>query len=397
MQFPIRSLAASVAVTVALSAATAATSQTAPQAAPVRDVVTSAATLPDSAVVVRHGEPDAAGTAVVDADGHAGHAPDDHVTAAETERAAAFDGSTIERLYRAYFRRPSEPGGYAYWVGVWTSGYPIESISNDFSKVPEFQARYGTVTDRRFVELVYSNVLDRTPDAGGYAYWTDRMARHGMTRGQLMINFSESTEFKAKTNIGARPLPVPDVPVTTVDPARYSFSYEGPVGWAPCRPVDVVVNRSGAPTNVNFDAALSSALAKLSSATGVTWRVVAGTPARPADPHRVDPPRNQVAVFYATAWPAGDGALGYGYSGYSWTGSEQPYIDRGAVVLRPSWVPANQSQLESLLMHEFGHVAGITHVGFTDEIMYPVVQGRTTWGIGDRYALGKVTRAGTRC
>ena len=54
--------------------------------------------------------------------------------------------------------------------------------------------RYGSLTNRQFVEMVYLNVLGRPGDESGIAYWTGRLDS-GKTRGAV-TGFSESSEFK---------------------------------------------------------------------------------------------------------------------------------------------------------------------------------------------------------
>jgi hypothetical protein len=111
---------------------------------------------------------------------------------------------TIYRLYRAYFLREPDLDGFRYWLGAYRAGYPLRAISGDFARSAEFVRRYGTMTDRDFVTRVYQNVLGRSPDASGHRYWLDQMAR-GMTRGELMIYFSDSTEFRRLTADGTPP------------------------------------------------------------------------------------------------------------------------------------------------------------------------------------------------
>lgn len=111
---------------------------------------------------------------------------------------------TIYRLYRAYFLREPDAAGFGHWVAVHRDGYPLGKISNDFARSDEFQDRYGTVDDQRFLALVYENVLGREPDASGRAYW-DGHLRDGMLRGELMLYFSDSDEFRALTAGGTPP------------------------------------------------------------------------------------------------------------------------------------------------------------------------------------------------
>lgn len=108
----------------------------------------------------------------------------------------------VARLYRAFFLRNSDAPGISYWVSVQRSGTPITAISQFFATSPEFDRRYGKLTNAQFVELVYANVLDRIPDGAGYDYWLNQMGE-GLSRGDLMFYFSNSPEYRASTNAEA--------------------------------------------------------------------------------------------------------------------------------------------------------------------------------------------------
>lgn len=125
-----------------------------------------------------------------------------------TQRCAArTDGATatnnaVARLYRAYFLRDADQAGLDYWVPKYRSGeLCLGDISNYFAGSNEFRARYGSLDVPHFVRLVYVNVLQREPDAAGYNYWAEHLTYRGMSRGQMMIGFSESNEFRARTGL----------------------------------------------------------------------------------------------------------------------------------------------------------------------------------------------------
>jgi len=116
------------------------------------------------------------------------------------------DGRSVERLYLAYFDRAPDPGGLAFWHGQFDRGTSLESISASFAGSPEFVDTYGALGDAAFVELIYQNVLDRAADAGGRDHWTAQLASGVMNRGQVMLAFSDSPEFKGSTGLfGPRP------------------------------------------------------------------------------------------------------------------------------------------------------------------------------------------------
>lgn len=105
----------------------------------------------------------------------------------------------VRRLYLAYFDREPDARGLDYWSDKILAAYPLGQVSYEFSRSAEFVTTYGRLADGDFLRLVYRNVLDRDPDPGGYAYWSGKMAA-GMGRGSVMASFSESAEFRSRTD-----------------------------------------------------------------------------------------------------------------------------------------------------------------------------------------------------
>jgi hypothetical protein len=104
-------------------------------------------------------------------------------------------GWQVFRLYRAMFKRAPDWAGLLYHVGAINAGLTLAQVANNFAASPEFQQQYGALSDHWFVERIYLNTLDRHPDADGWAYHENRLAQ-GATRGEVLIGFSESQEFK---------------------------------------------------------------------------------------------------------------------------------------------------------------------------------------------------------
>jgi hypothetical protein len=103
--------------------------------------------------------------------------------------------SPVVRLYFAYFRRIPDYAGLVFWIDYVRSGHSFSEVSNFFATSPEFVSTYGSLDNGQFVSLLYQNVLGRTADAGGLAFWTGQLNNAAMTRGQVMLSFSESAEF----------------------------------------------------------------------------------------------------------------------------------------------------------------------------------------------------------
>lgn len=108
-------------------------------------------------------------------------------------------GGQAYRMYQAAFDRKPDLSGLGYWISMIDNGLSLEGVAGGFTHSPEFQALYGAnATDATFVTKLYSNVLHRTPDQGGYDYWTGLLANGGINREQMLVNFSESPENQAQ-------------------------------------------------------------------------------------------------------------------------------------------------------------------------------------------------------
>jgi hypothetical protein len=100
----------------------------------------------------------------------------------------------VVRLYWAFFLRKPDPSGLTYWITKYQNGTSLAAIAQKFAQSSEFKTRYGTLTNQQFVKLIYPNIFERQPDPSGLAYWTGKLDRKEITRGGVMIGFSESSE-----------------------------------------------------------------------------------------------------------------------------------------------------------------------------------------------------------
>ncbi|GGK47284.1 DUF4214 domain-containing protein [Salinarimonas ramus] len=105
----------------------------------------------------------------------------------------------VGRLYVAAFGRDADPPGGGFWATLLAGGdFGLVEIARHFIASPEFADRFGdpsAQSDAEYLDIVYRNVLRRDPDAGGFAFWLDRLA-DGMGRDHLLASFSESPECR---------------------------------------------------------------------------------------------------------------------------------------------------------------------------------------------------------
>lgn len=119
--------------------------------------------------------------------------------------ALAFDttqvGGQAYRIYKAAFNRTPDSGGLGYWIGQMDLGMDLIEVSARFIDSKEFRDLYGAAPSKAdFLTKVYTNVLGRTPDQGGYDWWLNAMNTDpSKTFAKVLADFSESAENKTGT------------------------------------------------------------------------------------------------------------------------------------------------------------------------------------------------------
>jgi Domain of unknown function (DUF4214) len=89
--------------------------------------------------------------------------------------------------------------GLVFNAGLVRNGtVTLLQLADFFTQSPEFMATYGALNDTAFVTLLYNNVLGRAPDTAGLNGWLS-LLQGGYTRGQVLVGFSDSTEYQASS------------------------------------------------------------------------------------------------------------------------------------------------------------------------------------------------------
>ena len=121
---------------------------------------------------------------------------------------------SIVRLYCGLLDRHPDADELAYWARRYWNGLPLASIAAAITTSGEFIARHGDPTDEALISILYRSVLGREPGEGGVAAFTSALASGDLTRGRLIVLFTDSPEFVATTATVAPekpPLPYPAV------------------------------------------------------------------------------------------------------------------------------------------------------------------------------------------
>lgn len=199
-------------------------------------------------------------------------------------------------------------------------------------------------------------------------------------------------------------------PVTDPGYVLYTNSDGSIARWNPCKVIHYRVNdATGGPGAL---ADVFSAVAQLDSASGLQMVYDGPSTDIPQTGYAVNTdPDNPAPLLIAWASPSQSNALTggseLGYSGTvvkSWRGadgvSHPMQIVSGYTVfantanLAGGFGPASYATRGRLLLHELGHIAGLMHTTDPNQVMYPIIDGRTgTYAAGDRAGLAQVGAA----
>ena len=102
---------------------------------------------------------------------------------------------TLMRLYDGALDRAADGEGLGYWLDSMDT-LTLNQVGEYFVASEEFQANHGDLDDSGFIDLMYSNVLERSADTEGKAYWIEQLAS-GDSQGAVLVGFTQSDEALA--------------------------------------------------------------------------------------------------------------------------------------------------------------------------------------------------------
>ncbi len=83
--------------------------------------------------------------------------------------------ASIQGIYIALFGRPADPAGLRYFDNVTKGGTDLRAIG-DLAGTQEYQDRFTGMSPTEIVTAIYKSLLGREPEAGGLAFWVEKLA-----------------------------------------------------------------------------------------------------------------------------------------------------------------------------------------------------------------------------
>lgn len=90
----------------------------------------------------------------------------------------------IQNLYIAYFNRPADKAGLAYWKDAKMS---LLQIAQSFSEQKEYASAFAEFTTEQTINALYNNLFNHKADADGLAYWSGQIKSGKVSIGAAAI------------------------------------------------------------------------------------------------------------------------------------------------------------------------------------------------------------------
>ena len=93
----------------------------------------------------------------------------------------------VSQLYVALFGRAPDSEGLGFWVNQRNQGQTLTQIANAMFATAPARPYYPTwLTNQEIIAQFYENVLGRTADSEGLAFWTGKLNAAGATPGSVI-------------------------------------------------------------------------------------------------------------------------------------------------------------------------------------------------------------------
>jgi hypothetical protein len=107
--------------------------------------------------------------------------------------------------YLAYFGRPADPDGLAFWVdALHRAGGDTTSMINNFGNSAEYQAMYGGHTSAEVVNSIYQHLFNRDAEPDGLAFWAGHLDKGDLTVANVAFTIINSAQLSDATIINEK-------------------------------------------------------------------------------------------------------------------------------------------------------------------------------------------------
>lgn len=93
----------------------------------------------------------------------------------------------LQQLYIAYFKRPADVAGLAFWETA-AAGRGVEALLPSFTQSAEYASLYQGLSNQQVVNTMYQNLFGRDAESAGLAFWVQALESGALTLETLPLS-----------------------------------------------------------------------------------------------------------------------------------------------------------------------------------------------------------------
>ena len=169
----------------------------------------------------------------------------------------------VQEAYIAYYGRPADPGGLAHWVGQLDKGVAFDVMLQAFGTSGEAVTLFGNKNPEEKIQTLFQQILGRTPDPGGLAFYVGKLKDGSMTSITIAQNVFDGATGDDATMV-ANKLSVAKAFNEALDTAEKKAAYAGAAAVVTLRDMLATVDETTDPTlfdvNTSIEGLVSAAI-----------------------------------------------------------------------------------------------------------------------------------------
>ena len=163
----------------------------------------------------------------------------------------------VQEAYIAYYGRPADPGGLTHWVGQLDTGITFDVMLQAFGTSVEATTLFGNKTNEDTVKTLFQQILGRTPDSGGLAFYAGKLEDGSMTGITIAQNILDGATGSDATMV-ANKLAVAKAFNASLDTVEKKAAYSGSDAVIGLRYMLALVDSSTDPTSFEVDTTIQN-------------------------------------------------------------------------------------------------------------------------------------------
>jgi S-layer protein len=184
----------------------------------------------------------------------------------------------VQKLYIAYFNRPADPVGLAYWEEQITkAGGNTSAVANAFSASAEYKALYDGKSSAQIVDAIYQNLFGRSAEPSGLTYWALRLDNGTFNVGNIALSIMVGAQNDDKKVVDNKVVVATDF-TTAIDTSAEILAYSGTTAAESARTFLKTVGSTDSSVTTAKAAVASTitSIANTTAANGTTFTLTVG-------------------------------------------------------------------------------------------------------------------------